>query len=110
MQRTRECNGPSYGGSECRGDWRENSNCFLKDCPGMPMPNTHDRSLLNTEAVILEVSKFGLINMVHNIYTDRAVLIGFLLPSSGREMALLELLGQLQQDMWRRKPAEAESV
>uniref|UniRef100_A0A3B1JR20 Uncharacterized protein n=1 Tax=Astyanax mexicanus TaxID=7994 RepID=A0A3B1JR20_ASTMX len=33
MQRTRECNGPSYGGSECRGDWRETSNCFLKDCP-----------------------------------------------------------------------------
>ncbi|XP_035379713.1 adhesion G protein-coupled receptor B1-like isoform X2 [Electrophorus electricus] len=32
-QRTRECNGPSYGGSECRGDWRETSNCFLKDCP-----------------------------------------------------------------------------
>uniref|UniRef100_A0A4W4FL01 Adhesion G protein-coupled receptor B1b n=1 Tax=Electrophorus electricus TaxID=8005 RepID=A0A4W4FL01_ELEEL len=24
-QRTRECNGPSYGGSECRGDWRETS-------------------------------------------------------------------------------------
>lgn len=33
-QRTRECNGPSYGGSECRGDWRETNNCFLKDCPG----------------------------------------------------------------------------
>ncbi|XP_046875286.1 adhesion G protein-coupled receptor B1 [Hypomesus transpacificus] len=33
MQRTRECNGPSYGGSECRGDWQETSNCFLKDCP-----------------------------------------------------------------------------
>uniref|UniRef100_A0A8C7P4P8 Adhesion G protein-coupled receptor B1b n=1 Tax=Oncorhynchus mykiss TaxID=8022 RepID=A0A8C7P4P8_ONCMY len=32
-QRTRECNGPSYGGSECRGDWRETNNCFLKDCP-----------------------------------------------------------------------------
>ncbi|XP_062844144.1 adhesion G protein-coupled receptor B1-like [Trichomycterus rosablanca] len=33
MQRTRECNGPSYGGSECRGDWLETSNCFLRDCP-----------------------------------------------------------------------------
>ncbi|KAL0962525.1 hypothetical protein UPYG_G00341230 [Umbra pygmaea] len=32
-QRTRECNGPSYGGSECRGDWLETMNCFLKDCP-----------------------------------------------------------------------------
>uniref|UniRef100_A0AAR2JE39 Adhesion G protein-coupled receptor B1b n=1 Tax=Pygocentrus nattereri TaxID=42514 RepID=A0AAR2JE39_PYGNA len=32
-QRTRECNGPSYGGSECRGDWREINNCFLRDCP-----------------------------------------------------------------------------
>lgn len=34
MKRTRECNGPSYGGSECRGDWLETTNCFLKDCPG----------------------------------------------------------------------------
>ncbi|KAK9958252.1 hypothetical protein ABG768_012424 [Culter alburnus] len=33
MQRTRECNGPSYGGSECRGEWQETSNCFLRDCP-----------------------------------------------------------------------------
>ncbi|XP_051520030.1 adhesion G protein-coupled receptor B1-like [Myxocyprinus asiaticus] len=33
MQRTRECNGPSYGGSECRGEWVEISNCFLRDCP-----------------------------------------------------------------------------
>uniref|UniRef100_A0AAY4D672 Brain-specific angiogenesis inhibitor 1 n=1 Tax=Denticeps clupeoides TaxID=299321 RepID=A0AAY4D672_9TELE len=33
MQRTRECNGPSYGGSECRGDWLEASKCFLKECP-----------------------------------------------------------------------------
>ncbi|XP_067281519.1 adhesion G protein-coupled receptor B1-like [Pseudorasbora parva] len=33
MTRTRECNGPSYGGSECRGEWQETSNCFLKDCP-----------------------------------------------------------------------------
>uniref|UniRef100_A0A665WSW0 Adhesion G protein-coupled receptor B1b n=1 Tax=Echeneis naucrates TaxID=173247 RepID=A0A665WSW0_ECHNA len=33
MQRTRECNGPSYGGSECHGSWKESSNCFLKDCP-----------------------------------------------------------------------------
>ncbi|KAF5895199.1 brain-specific angiogenesis inhibitor 1-like, partial [Clarias magur] len=33
MQRTRECNGPSYGGSECRGDWRESNTCFLRDCP-----------------------------------------------------------------------------
>ncbi|KAA0709864.1 Adhesion G protein-coupled receptor B1 [Triplophysa tibetana] len=33
MQRTRECNGPSYGGSECRGEWLETSNCFIRDCP-----------------------------------------------------------------------------
>uniref|UniRef100_A0A3B5MS61 Adhesion G protein-coupled receptor B1b n=1 Tax=Xiphophorus couchianus TaxID=32473 RepID=A0A3B5MS61_9TELE len=33
MQRTRECNGPSYGGSECHGGWKETANCFLKDCP-----------------------------------------------------------------------------
>lgn len=34
MQRTRECNGPSYGGSECHGSWKETANCFLKECPG----------------------------------------------------------------------------
>uniref|UniRef100_A0A673FS85 Brain-specific angiogenesis inhibitor 1-like n=1 Tax=Sinocyclocheilus rhinocerous TaxID=307959 RepID=A0A673FS85_9TELE len=33
MRRTRECNGPSYGGSECRGEWQETTNCFLRDCP-----------------------------------------------------------------------------
>ncbi|XP_059403540.1 adhesion G protein-coupled receptor B1-like [Carassius carassius] len=33
MKRTRECNGPSYGGSECRGEWQETTNCFLRDCP-----------------------------------------------------------------------------
>ncbi|KAG9342703.1 hypothetical protein JZ751_015565, partial [Albula glossodonta] len=33
MQRTRECNGPSYGGSECRGEWLETRDCFLRDCP-----------------------------------------------------------------------------
>ncbi|XP_035984696.1 adhesion G protein-coupled receptor B1 isoform X8 [Fundulus heteroclitus] len=33
MKRTRECNGPSYGGSECRGDWMETFDCFLGDCP-----------------------------------------------------------------------------
>nr|XP_057903124.1 adhesion G protein-coupled receptor B1-like isoform X3 [Doryrhamphus excisus] len=33
MQRTRECNGPSYGGSECHGSWKEAVNCFLKECP-----------------------------------------------------------------------------
>ncbi|KAM4629943.1 adhesion G protein-coupled receptor B1-like [Polymixia lowei] len=32
-QRTRECNGPSYGGSECHGNWKETANCFLKECP-----------------------------------------------------------------------------
>uniref|UniRef100_A0A667Z3Z1 Adhesion G protein-coupled receptor B1 n=1 Tax=Myripristis murdjan TaxID=586833 RepID=A0A667Z3Z1_9TELE len=32
-QRTRECNGPSYGGSECHGNSRETANCFLKECP-----------------------------------------------------------------------------
>uniref|UniRef100_A0A3Q4AIE2 Uncharacterized protein n=1 Tax=Mola mola TaxID=94237 RepID=A0A3Q4AIE2_MOLML len=33
MQRTRECNGPSYGGSECRGQWLETVDCFLGECP-----------------------------------------------------------------------------
>ncbi|XP_028325891.1 adhesion G protein-coupled receptor B1 isoform X3 [Gouania willdenowi] len=33
MQRTRECNGPSYGGSECRGEWLERVDCFLGECP-----------------------------------------------------------------------------
>ncbi|KAK5883478.1 hypothetical protein CesoFtcFv8_000271 [Champsocephalus esox] len=33
MQRMRECNGPSYGGSECHGSWKDSTNCFLKDCP-----------------------------------------------------------------------------
>ncbi|KAM8883109.1 adhesion G protein-coupled receptor B1-like isoform 2-T2 [Synchiropus picturatus] len=33
MQRTRECNGPSYGGSECHGGWEETTTCFLKECP-----------------------------------------------------------------------------
>ncbi|XP_029694965.1 adhesion G protein-coupled receptor B1 isoform X8 [Takifugu rubripes] len=33
MQRTRECNGPSYGGSECRGEWLETVHCFLGECP-----------------------------------------------------------------------------
>uniref|UniRef100_A0A673BBA9 Adhesion G protein-coupled receptor B1b n=1 Tax=Sphaeramia orbicularis TaxID=375764 RepID=A0A673BBA9_9TELE len=32
-QRTRECNGPSYGGSECHGSWKDTANCFLKECP-----------------------------------------------------------------------------
>lgn len=34
MQRTRECNGPSYGGAECRGEWLETVDCFLGECPG----------------------------------------------------------------------------
>uniref|UniRef100_A0A7N6A631 Adhesion G protein-coupled receptor B1a n=1 Tax=Anabas testudineus TaxID=64144 RepID=A0A7N6A631_ANATE len=33
MQRTRECNGPSYGGSECRGEFLETVDCFLGECP-----------------------------------------------------------------------------
>nr|XP_061804441.1 adhesion G protein-coupled receptor B1 isoform X3 [Nerophis lumbriciformis] len=32
-QRTRECNGPSYGGSECKGEWLETVDCFLGECP-----------------------------------------------------------------------------
>ncbi|XP_077454693.1 adhesion G protein-coupled receptor B1-like isoform X3 [Stigmatopora argus] len=32
-QRTRECNGPSYGGSECRGEWFETVICSLQECP-----------------------------------------------------------------------------
>lgn len=34
QQRTRECNGPSYGGAECRGHWVETRDCFLQQCPG----------------------------------------------------------------------------
>lgn len=37
MQRTRECNGPSYGGSECHGSFKETADCFLKECPGKYM-------------------------------------------------------------------------
>uniref|UniRef100_A0AAY4ACJ2 Adhesion G protein-coupled receptor B1a n=1 Tax=Denticeps clupeoides TaxID=299321 RepID=A0AAY4ACJ2_9TELE len=33
MQRIRECNGPSYGGSECRGEWLETRECNLGECP-----------------------------------------------------------------------------
>uniref|UniRef100_A0A8C1SES0 Adhesion G protein-coupled receptor B1 n=1 Tax=Cyprinus carpio TaxID=7962 RepID=A0A8C1SES0_CYPCA len=33
MQRTRECNGPSYGGLECQGEWRQTRDCFLQECP-----------------------------------------------------------------------------
>ncbi|KAM6958939.1 adhesion G protein-coupled receptor B1-like [Aplochiton taeniatus] len=33
MKRTRECNGPSYGGSECRGDFQETNRCLLQECP-----------------------------------------------------------------------------
>lgn len=33
MQRTRECNGPSYGGMECQGEWKQQRDCFLKECP-----------------------------------------------------------------------------
>lgn len=34
QQRTRECNGPSYGGAECQGHWVETRDCFLQQCPG----------------------------------------------------------------------------
>nr|XP_033791104.1 adhesion G protein-coupled receptor B1 isoform X2 [Geotrypetes seraphini] len=33
QQRIRECNGPSYGGSECQGQWAETRDCFLRQCP-----------------------------------------------------------------------------
>ncbi|XP_052000367.1 adhesion G protein-coupled receptor B1-like isoform X2 [Xyrauchen texanus] len=33
MQRTRECNGPSYGGLECQGEWLQKQDCFLRECP-----------------------------------------------------------------------------
>ncbi|XP_070407373.1 adhesion G protein-coupled receptor B1 isoform X7 [Nothobranchius furzeri] len=33
MQRTRECIGPSYGGSECTGESQETVSCFLGECP-----------------------------------------------------------------------------
>lgn len=50
MQRTRECNGPSYGGSECRGEWLESVRCFLGECPGegvlkVPPPRPRSRTL-----------------------------------------------------------------
>lgn len=32
-QRIRECSGPSYGGSECRGEWLETRECNLGECP-----------------------------------------------------------------------------
>ncbi|KAL2085025.1 hypothetical protein ACEWY4_020543 [Coilia grayii] len=32
-QRIRECSGPSYGGSECRGEWLEGEECNLGECP-----------------------------------------------------------------------------
>ncbi|XP_066538805.1 adhesion G protein-coupled receptor B1 isoform X1 [Hoplias malabaricus] len=33
MQRMRECNGPSHGGSECQGEWLQTRDCFLRECP-----------------------------------------------------------------------------
>ncbi|XP_057195389.1 adhesion G protein-coupled receptor B1 isoform X8 [Triplophysa rosa] len=33
MQRTRECNGPSYGGMECLGEWKQQRDCFPIECP-----------------------------------------------------------------------------
>ncbi|XP_059502173.1 adhesion G protein-coupled receptor B1 isoform X9 [Stegostoma tigrinum] len=33
QQRTRECNGPSFGGAECQGYWSENRPCFPRQCP-----------------------------------------------------------------------------
>uniref|UniRef100_A0A3P9HPV9 Adhesion G protein-coupled receptor B1 n=1 Tax=Oryzias latipes TaxID=8090 RepID=A0A3P9HPV9_ORYLA len=33
MKRTRQCNPPSYGGSECRGEWQETIHCDLGECP-----------------------------------------------------------------------------
>lgn len=38
QQRTRECNGPSYGGAECQGHWVESRDCFLQQCPGQGRP------------------------------------------------------------------------
>ncbi|KAM4705933.1 adhesion G protein-coupled receptor B1 [Rhinophrynus dorsalis] len=33
QKRIRECNGPSYGGSECYGQWSDTRECFLTKCP-----------------------------------------------------------------------------
>ncbi|XP_063777220.1 adhesion G protein-coupled receptor B1 isoform X1 [Pseudophryne corroboree] len=33
QKRIRECNGPSYGGSECHGQWSDTRDCFLTQCP-----------------------------------------------------------------------------
>lgn len=54
MQRTRECNGPSYGGSECHGGWKETANCFLKECPGK-------NETLNNQGLALQKDKSHLV-------------------------------------------------
>ncbi|XP_077127451.1 adhesion G protein-coupled receptor B1 isoform X6 [Ranitomeya variabilis] len=33
QKRIRECNGPSYGGSECHGQWSDVRDCFITECP-----------------------------------------------------------------------------
>ncbi|XP_068094214.1 adhesion G protein-coupled receptor B1 isoform X2 [Hyperolius riggenbachi] len=33
QKRFRECNGPSYGGSECQGQWSDTRDCFIMQCP-----------------------------------------------------------------------------
>lgn len=33
QKRIRECNGPSYGGSECQGQWSDMRDCFITQCP-----------------------------------------------------------------------------
>ncbi|XP_072266667.1 adhesion G protein-coupled receptor B1 isoform X1 [Pyxicephalus adspersus] len=33
QKRIRECNGPSYGGSECHGQWADTRDCFIMQCP-----------------------------------------------------------------------------
>lgn len=55
MQRTRECNGPSYGGSECRGEWLETVDCFLGECPG---EKEIKHSVFDTSTVMLHLGRF----------------------------------------------------
>ncbi|XP_061425150.1 LOW QUALITY PROTEIN: adhesion G protein-coupled receptor B3-like [Lethenteron reissneri] len=33
QQRSRECEGPIYGGAECRGQWTEKQECYIRVCP-----------------------------------------------------------------------------
>lgn len=103
VQRTRECNGPSYGGSECHGSWKEASNCFLKECPGKKKKTFPDSAFI---AILGTSGKYKLIKHIP-IQTSWCVLFSVF---SWWTLACVELMGQLQQDLRWRHPAEAESL